>query len=187
MEKGFQSKYNRYPRIVITGPESTGKTALAEELACHFQGLLVPEYARTYVEQLNRSYTYRDVEKIARHQIRSRNRITREYTDWIFFDTDLIITRVWFLEVYKRCPHWLDRNLHLRVMDLYLLCNNEIPWKADGVRENGGDRRAYLFERYREELESFGFRYAIIEGTNAKRYESALYGLNNFLEEQAQK
>ena len=182
MEKGFQFIFHRQPRIVITGPESTGKTSLAEKLATHFNGYLVPEFARTYVEDLQRPYSYDDVEKIARHQVRSRNRYTRRYSEWIFFDTDLIITKVWFLEVFKRIPVWVDKNLRLQLMDLYLLCNNDVPWEPDHVRENGGDRRNYLFGRYREELEFYGFQYAIVHGTGPERFNNARKVILDFLE-----
>lgn len=182
MEKGFQHIHGRQPRIVITGPESTGKTVLAKHLALQYRGVLVPEFAREFVERLNHAYTYHDVRKIARQQVRSRSRITKKYSDWIFFDTDLVITKVWFVEVYQRYPAWLERNIRSGIMDLYLLCNNEIPWEADSIRENGGARRDYLFERYREELETYGFSYRVVTGSGSDRFDNAVRGINDFLD-----
>jgi NadR type nicotinamide-nucleotide adenylyltransferase len=167
---------------VITGAESTGKTVLAEALALHFQGYLVPEYARSYVEKLDRPYDYSDVRNIARQQIQARNRLTRRYSEWLFFDTDLIVTRVWFLEVFGRCPGWLDKNIQKQRMDLYLLCNNDVPWIPDGIRENGGERRDYLYQRYREELESFRLPYVVVDGQGDHRFKNALEHIHEFLE-----
>ncbi len=181
MEEGFQKHYGRYPRVVITGPESTGKTELTDYLTLQFQGIKIPEFARQYVEQLQRPYRYKDVIRIARNQISIRNKIVKGNNSWIFMDTDLIITKVWFLEVYGRYPKWLDKHINTSVADLYLLCNNDVPWVEDGVRENGGDRRDHLFERYREQLEKQGFMYHIVSGTGSKRRENALLGIENYL------
>jgi len=84
-------------KIVITGPESTGKTTLAEALAQRLNALLIPEYARSHVERLNRPYTYSDVEKIAQHQMDEESRFSdHEESGILLMDTWLIVTKVWF-------------------------------------------------------------------------------------------
>ena len=127
MEEGFFKAFGRYPRVVITGPESTGKTELTEHLALEFQGLIVTEYARSYVEDLKRPYKYKDLVRIARQQVKVRKKVSRDQSGWVFFDTDLVITRVWFEEVYNKYPAWLDRELKTGMADLYLLCNTDVP------------------------------------------------------------
>jgi nicotinamide riboside kinase len=155
-------------RILVTGPESTGKTELAGELARQFGGHVIPEYARGYVEHLKRPYTYGDVEHIAEQQLRDYK---REYKGvrWLFFDTWLILTRVWFQVVYRRQPGWLDDQIRMARFDLVLLCNTDIPWLPDPVRENGGARREVLFERYKQELISFHMEWELVSGTGEER------------------
>jgi NadR type nicotinamide-nucleotide adenylyltransferase len=155
-------------RILVTGPESTGKTELAAQLAEHFGGRLIEEYARKYVEKLKRPYTYEDVEHIAQRQVEDYNRVGAEQ-GWVFFDTWLVITRVWFDVVYGSIPSWLDAQLDRAHFDLVLLCAPDIPWIPDPVRENGGAMRLVLFERYKEELERFGFPWELVEGSGEAR------------------
>ena len=85
-------------RIVISGPESTGKSALTQALAEKFQTRWIPEYAREYVQSLNHPYQYQDVVRIARHQIGQEETIAEDVLpgNILFFDTWLIITKVWF-------------------------------------------------------------------------------------------
>ena len=160
--------------IVITGPESTGKTTLAAQLAGHFNGEFVPEYARSYVENLNRSYTYKDVEYIARKQIEAFSKYEKVTGKPVFFDTFLIITKVWFTFVYKKYPAWLPEAISASHVDLFLLCNTDLPWVPDGVRENGGEVREQLFQMYKEELETCGFSYKIVTGEGQERINRAI-------------
>ena len=134
-------------RIGIIGPESTGKTTLARHLAGRCRGTWVPEYARTYVEQLDHPYTRQDVEAIARYQVKQ---LQADYgTEDVFFDTELIITRVWFLHKQWDCPEWVDDAIEQYAMDHYLLLYPDIAWQDDPVRENG-DIREELFQQYEE-------------------------------------
>ncbi len=155
-------------RILVTGPESAGKTELAIELAGRFGGLVIPEYARDYVERLTRPYTYEDVEHIAEQQAREYE---REYPgwEWLFFDTWLILTRVWFQVAFQRQPAWLDGCIAGAKFDLVLLCAPDIPWIPDPVRENGGPQREVLFERYKQELDSFAMNWELVTGAGDQR------------------
>ena len=172
MEKNTPEYTPGLKRILISGPESSGKTDLVNYLAERFRGVAVGEYARAYVEGLDRPYNIKDVEHIARHQISS---LEDEYpgTDWIFFDTWLIITRVWFDVVYKTVPAWLDDAIRGTHFDLVLLCAPDLPWIPDGVRENGGKQRFKLFEQYKNEFERFGMEWEVVSGTGAERFKKA--------------
>ncbi|MFW5753848.1 MAG: AAA family ATPase [Marinilabiliaceae bacterium] len=167
--------------FVITGPESTGKSDLAVRLSEHFNGLVVKEYARQYVENLSGHYTFEDVELIARQQIvdynRARNKAGKEKP--VFFDTFLIITKVWFEEVYNCCPLWLHHAIKTYKTDFALLCAPDLPWNADGVRENP-HLREYLFDRYARELDRYGIPYSIVQGHGETRLLNAISIVEEF-------
>lgn len=160
-------------KIVVTGPESTGKTEIARHLAGMFQAEYIPEYARSYIEGLDRPYTYSDVEHIARVQedqlkvaVHGGNRI-------IILDTYLAITKIWFREVYGKIPVRIERDLRESGIDLFLLCYYDIEWVEDPVRENPGSRRKYLYECYREEIELLGAPCEVVKGIGPGRFRNA--------------
>ena len=159
-------------KVGIIGPESTGKSTLAAFLANRYDGICVPEYAREYMESrvCTYGYTYQDVENIARHQVQQLQDLSLSSAegisnpcrrDIIFFDTELIITKVWFLHKYGRCPEFLEQALRDYPMDVYLLCYPDMPWQPDPVRENP-DIREYLFDWYEREIQALGIPYYII-------------------------
>jgi nicotinamide riboside kinase len=170
-------------KIVITGPESTGKTELTGNLAQYYKCDQVEEYARSYVEKLKRPYNYLDVLHIAR--IQQREQLSTRYSQgpFVFFDTDLIITKVWFDLVYGECPNWISKAIEKSEIDLYLLCNTDIPWIPDKVRENGGEMRLRLFDIYQKAITSYGYSYKIIGGTGESRLNMALQIINTMFPE----
>ncbi len=161
-------------KIVITGPESTGKTTLTRQLGQHFQTVSVAEYARDYVEKLKRPYNYNDVLHIADKQREQFYADYEEAKTFLFFDTYLIITKVWFNELYSRCPQWINEEIAKNKVDLYLICDTDLPWVPDSVRENPGKARKNLFEKYLYELEYFHCRYRIVTGKGNDRFQNAL-------------
>ncbi len=167
-------------KIAILGPESTGKTMLAHELANHFNAPWVPEYAREYVEKLSGPYTYDDVCHIARKQIEQEKEtdILTTGTEYIFFDTDLIITKVWFMYRFGQVPDFLTEQLNTAFFDLYLLCLPDLPWEPDPVREHGEDRE-YFFNWYKKEIEQTGKPYVIVNGIGKQRLQNAINGIKS--------
>ena len=171
MEKSYQKAIKR---IVLIGAESTGKTELSEYLAKQFNTVVVPEYAREYIENLDRDYTYKDIERIALKQIELEEEYSRVANEILFYDTYLIITKIWFWIVFKKVPEWINQRIKNSKIDLFLLCNNDIPWIPDSVRENGGEMRNELFKMYQQELDNYGFNYKIISGEGDERFSKAL-------------
>jgi len=171
--ENYMKKLDRKIRIAVTGPESTGKTTLARQLAVAFKGTYIPEYARTYVENLSAHYSFEDVEQIALAQIEQYESTNDSAEQIFFFDTWLIITKVWFNWVYGKIPVWLDSQIRACAIDLFLICEPDLPWEADPVRENGGENRIKLFDQYCEEMKHYGFNFVEISGTGNVRLENA--------------
>jgi NadR type nicotinamide-nucleotide adenylyltransferase len=169
-------------KVVITGPESTGKTQLAQSLANCFNTLWVPEYAREYISGLKRSYNYDDVEHIAREQVRRENLYLKEVRDILFYDTDLIVTKVWFKVVYGHYPGWIDEAIMNTPADLFLVCNTDIPWVPDPLRENGGEMREVLMGMYITEINIIGVTWKLVSGKGGQRINSAVETVRTFLE-----
>lgn len=150
-------------KVGIIGPESTGKTTLARYLAKRYDGVYVPEYAREYVErQGTTDISYDQLCDIARHQIEELKKLSASL---YFFDTELIVTKVWFDWVWHQVPQWLDEALNTYKMDTYLLVYPDIPWVPDPpARTNGSDQvRLALFERYQQEIQALDVPYYIIK------------------------
>jgi nicotinamide riboside kinase len=165
--------------IVITGAESTGKSVLTEWLAKYFHAPFLPEFAREHIENLNRKYTYDDVEIIAHEQVSRLKTIQTKNSGapYIFLDTWLIITKIWFEVVFNHLPSWLDDQIKSTPIDLFLVCNTDLPWIPDPVRENGGEQREILQQKYIETIKDYNFNYKIVSGKNQERNNNALQNL----------
>ena len=167
-------------RIAVVGPESTGKSELSKKLAKHYGSPRVDEYARTYVEQLTHPYTFEDVCNIALKQIDYELFYEKESPEpFVFFDTDLIITKVWFDYCFQQVPDFVNERLKTGFFDLYLLCEPDLPWQADPVREHGDDRD-YFYDRYKSEIEQLEKPYVRIHGHGEERLMNAVRQIDNF-------
>lgn len=154
-------------KVGIIGPESTGKSSLARYLSRRYKGTYVPEYARDYVEEKGSTdVSYDELCGIARKQIEEMKEVQRDKgpsTKVIFFDTELIVTKVWFDYAFHRVPEWLDEAVKAYPMDVYLLTKPDIPWVPDPARSNGTDEiRQELFHRYEAEIQALDIPYYII-------------------------
>jgi len=168
-------------KIGLVGPESTGKSTLAQALAERFRGRYVPEFAREFVGNLGRPYTYDDVCLVA-----ERNRWEATTSSGLtFYDTELIITKVWLDEVYGRRPEWLTEPIPEACrMDLYLLLRPDFPAVPDPLRENTDQStRERLFEVYLREVKATGRPYAIVEGVGEERL-ACCYNCLKFLRDE---
>jgi len=125
----------------------------------------VPEYARTYVEQKGSTdVTFDELCEIAKHQIEEIKSLT---DDLYFFDTDLLITKVWFDYAFGQVPEWLNVAIKRYPMDVYLLTFPDLPWIPDLARSNGSDAiRIELFHRYEAEIQALDIPYYIIKHQN---------------------
>lgn len=167
-------------RIALTGPESSGKTTLCKQLAAHYKTLWVPEFARGYMEKLNRPYTSDDILFAAKEQLKAEEEMISTSNKLLFVDTELIIAKTWCEDVFGFCPGWIAERIEKKSYGLYLLAEPDLPWEKDPVRENP-NRREYFFNLYLNEIETRRFNYEIISGNGEERFHNAVKAVEKFL------
>ena len=168
-------------RIAITGPESTGKSKLTRELAEYFMVEYVPEFARAYIDQLDRPYNYDDILIIAKEQYIQNQAKEKDSNLFLFCDTELIVTKIWCEFNFGKCHPWILENIKNQHFDLYLLTDIDLPWQPDEQREHPLHRKE-LFELYKKELVQLNFPFKIISGTGNKRLRNAVLALKSAFE-----
>lgn len=164
---------NKVFRIAVTGPESTGKSRLAMELAEFFETVWVEEYARTYLNEIGREYKYDDILIIAMQQIENENMTEVKANKFIFCDTDITVCKIWCEFKYKKCHDWINAMFKNHTYDLFLLCDIDLPWEFDPQRENANER-SELFDLYLDALKSENFPFVIISGLGSARTQNAI-------------
>lgn len=160
-------------RIVLTGPESTGKSFLSQKLAAYFQTTFVEEYGRTYVEKFGTEISMLDIAHIAGGHLMYEDLAAQKANKVLICDTDLIVTQIWSEIFLKQCPQWIMEINHWRRYDLFLLLDVDIPWVDDGTREFEHIRQSH-FNRLKEELESRNCPYLVISGGFEERLAQAI-------------
>lgn len=168
-------------RIALVGPESCGKSYLAEKLATHFQTVFVEEYGRSYCEKFGTALNELDFAHIAGGQLYREDEMARRANRLLFCDTELLVTQIWS-EVYFKgaCQPWILWANHLRRYTLFMLLTPDIPWEADGTREYA-HTRAWQFERLRQELESRNLPYVVVHGGFEERTSGAIEAVEGVL------
>lgn len=168
---------DRRPNIIaIVGPESTGKTTLAHQLADRLNGQLVHEFAREYLTGLGRPYVESDLAVIAQGQFDLERQALASGHPTIICDTDQTVLHVWGHVRFGRAMDPIPRLLALQAPRIHLLMAPDLEWEADPLRENPMDRDR-LFDRYAELLAQMGGRYVIVRGTGPQRLANALSAL----------
>jgi NadR type nicotinamide-nucleotide adenylyltransferase len=174
-------------KIVVIGPESTGKSTLCQKLAAHYNTLWVPEYAREYLEKNGTEYNYDDLLTIAKGQIDLEEKVfqqlvsnaphsplTTHYSP-IFIDTDMYVMKVWAEFVFNKCHNWILNRIAERKYDLYLLCDVDLPWFEDPLREYPDKKvreKLYLF--YKDLMVNQSVPWCNISGDYEERFEKAV-------------
>lgn len=163
-------------RVVITGPECTGKTTLAANLAEQLAAPWLPEEARDYaaaVARAGRTLDATDVDRIAERHAAAEDRLRAANPPLIVLDTDLMSTVAYGRHYYGSSSVWLESEAQARRGDLYLLCSTDIPWVPDGIRDRPMGREEML-DHFRRVLSEFDARTADIWGFGPARLEAAL-------------
>jgi NadR type nicotinamide-nucleotide adenylyltransferase len=172
-------------KIVVIGPESTGKTSLCELLAAHFQTEWCPEYAREYLLAHGNQYSFDDLLTIAKGQVDLEDQFLKSVVQeknrspMLFIDTDQYVMKVWCEFVFDRCHQWILDQIVLRKYDLYLLCKTDLPWVKDELREYPDlENREILFHIYRDIMINQNTPWVEISGDYDQRIKMAMDAVN---------
>lgn len=169
-------------RIVVTGPESTGKSTLCEQLATHYGTVWCPEYARQYLTGNGAAYTYEDLTLIAKGQLEVEAKVKAKAKNGLYFiDTDMYVMKVWHEVVFNACPAWILKTIAKTQYDLYLLCNTDLPWTPDNLREYPDVKiRQRLFKMYKDAMINSGTPWAVVSGNDEQRLQTAIKAIETF-------
>lgn len=166
-------------KVVVVGPESTGKSTLSSSLARALQTEWVPEYARAYLEKLGKPYEEADLLKIAEGQLKEEDKQSKQANDILICDTDLYVIKVWSEAKYKRCHPWILEQIAERKYDAYILTDIDMAWQDDPLREHPApEERLYFFNIYKDIVQQSGLPWMLASGDESIRLSTSI----NFIE-----
>ena len=201
-------------KIVVIGPESTGKSSLCKLLAEHYHTLWCPEYAREYLTAHGMNYTYEDLLTIAMGQIELEEKYEREirgqklrvesqpgsfptddsrltthssltpHPSLLFIDTDMYVMKVWCEFVFGKCHPFILDQIATRKYDLYLLCDIDLPWIQDELREypDPGPRQQ-LYGIYKSLMENQSTPWVEVNGNYEQRVQKAINAVEGLVKQ----
>tara|TARA_B100000989_G_C19458734_1_gene435252 strand:- start:533 stop:1093 length:561 start_codon:yes stop_codon:yes gene_type:complete len=178
MAKRIKQKKTNCKRIVIYGPESTGKTTLANDLANHYKTKWVPEYAREYLQKKwdlhKEKCNLNDLTNIALGQINLENKMLSKSKKFIFCDTNVLVTKVWSETHFSGYFSPEIKNILKSVRyDYYFLTNVDVPWVKDDLRDRP-DNREEMFNYFKKQLDTNEFQYSVVSGDKEERLKRAI-------------
>jgi NadR type nicotinamide-nucleotide adenylyltransferase len=175
-------------KVVIIGPESTGKSTLCGDLAAHYQTLWCPEYAREYLLKHGMNYTHEDLLTIAKGQLELEDdyilqmQNKKDGKSVLFVDTNMYVMKVWDEFVFGNCHQFILDQILERNYDLYLLCNTDLAWTYDILREYPDlESRERLYHIYKDIMINQTVPWEEIRGNNEQRTLQAISAVDDFL------
>jgi NadR type nicotinamide-nucleotide adenylyltransferase len=185
-------------KIVVIGPECTGKSTLCEQLAKHYNTIWCPEYAREYLLSRGKKYNYDDLLTIAKGQIKLEEEVTQSAIgnrllanshslpttphSLLFIDTDMYVMKVWSEFVFGKCHPYILYQITERKNDLYLLCSTDLPWVKDELREYPDLKtRQKLYDIYKNLMIHQSTPWVEISGNNEERLQKAIAAVDGLL------
>lgn len=186
MEEKYKQEPSDIVKVVLFGPESTGKTTLSEQLARHYNTVWVPEYARDYLQEKwnneRKTCELHDLLPIAEGQMRLENKLTKKATKILVCDTDLLETKVYSEAYYiGDCDPILEKYALQNSYDLYLLTYIDIPWEEDDLRDKPNEREE-MFNYFKRTLEKYGKNFITLKGNKKQRLEKAINHIDQLLD-----
>jgi NadR type nicotinamide-nucleotide adenylyltransferase len=185
-------------KIVAIGPESTGKSTLCESLARHYNTQWCPEYAREHLLKHGMNYSYDDLLYIAKKQLELEDNYAKSLVvssgsgvnsklqtsnpKLLFIDTDMYVMKVWCEFVFGKCHKWILEQIVDRKYDLYLLCNVDLPWVKDELREYPDlASREKLYHMYKDIMVNQSTPWIEISGDTNERLEKAINAIDQLM------
>ncbi|MFD1062908.1 AAA family ATPase [Winogradskyella litorisediminis] len=185
MEQELRQQKSDCIKIVLFGPESTGKTTLSRQLAEHYKTLWVPEFARDYLQEKwdkeQKICEPEDLIPIAIGQMKLENQLTKKANKVLICDTDLLETKVYSEAYYQgNCDPILDKYAVQNKYDLYFLTYIDTPWEADDLRDKPNERKR-MFQAFEEALKEYKRPYVLLKGGKKERLEKAILHIDKLL------
>ena len=183
--KLIQQQHSSLFRVVVFGPESTGKTTLCKDLAVHYKTLWVPEFARDYLQEkwdtTQEICTLEDLPTIAQGQMNLENEALKNASKVLFCDTNILVTQIWSETHFDGyCDPKIIAAVNQVHYDLYLLTGVDIPWEADDLRDRPNDREG-MFEYFKVKLEERNVPYEYIKGDRENRIKQATTAIDSII------
>jgi NadR type nicotinamide-nucleotide adenylyltransferase len=187
-------------KVVVIGPESTGKSMLCEKLAAHYNTIWVEEYARGFLLKNGNAYTQHDLLTIAKGQIKNEEKAIQLLSEsgssspfgglrgltnnkLLFIDTDMYVMKVWSEFVFNACDHFILNQIAERKYDCYLLCEPDIDWVKDELREYPDlETRSKLFHHYKDLMVHQHCNWVSINGNYESRLNKAISHIDSLLQ-----
>ncbi len=187
MEEKLRQQTSDCIKIVLFGPESTGKTTLSKQLAVHYKTKWVPEYMREYLQKkwdaTQEVCVYEDLLPIAEGQIKLENEYAQNANEVLICDTNLLELKVYSEAYYDGLvPESIDKISTENVYDLYLLTYIDTPWVSDDLRDKPHEREVMFF-RFKESLEKHKLKYIILKGDQESRLQKAITIIDQLIDE----
>tara|TARA_R110002049_G_scaffold37208_2_gene117552 strand:- start:5939 stop:6517 length:579 start_codon:yes stop_codon:yes gene_type:complete len=185
----MDEKYKQVPlnciKVVLFGPESTGKTTLSMQLAKHYDSVFVPEFAREYLQNKwnneRKICEPKDILPIAEGQIKLENALAKKANDVLICDTDLLETKIYSEAYYLgTCDPILKKYALENTYDLYFLTYIDTPWEPDDLRDKPNERET-MFEVFEAELIKQKRPYVLLKGNKKQRFEMAVKHIDTLL------
>ncbi len=162
-------------KIAVIGPESTGKSTLSEALAKALNTVWVPEFARNYLEEINRPYTENDLLEIAKGQLINEEAMLAKANRYLICDTDLHVLKVWSEHKYNRCAKAILEAIAKNHYDLYILTFIDTEWTYDPLREHPQeDMRLYFYRQFEDLVLNSNTPFSIVSGNQEQRLINAM-------------
>ena len=183
--KLIQQQHSSLFRVVVFGPESTGKTTLCKDLAAHYKTLWVPEFARDYLQEkwdtTQEICTLEDLPTIVQGQMDLENEALKNASKVLFCDTNILVTQIWSETHFDGyCDPKIIAAVNQVHYDLYLLTEVDIPWEADDLRDRPNDREG-MFEYFKVKLEEQNVAYEYIKGDRENRIKQATTAIDSII------
>ncbi len=171
-------------KVVLFGPESTGKSVLSKKLAAHYNTVFVPEFSRSYAEGKaleNQPLTKNDVLPIAIGQMNAENQQLKNANKLLVCDTDLLETKVYSEQYYDGfCPELLAKYAMQNTYDLYFLTYIDTKWEADGIRDRP-ENRQHMFDRFENALKFSNKPYVTLKGNFDQKLQTCIFHIDKLL------